>query len=91
MFPEPARPAVQTSQHLANLWPVGRVSYSDYRPKKRVQCTECVWVVHETRLATGKMGGTLIGTARYRRKWDGGELLLCNTHASIWKERDGKS
>ena len=84
VFPEPPRPTIRFSK-VFESWVVGRVSLTEYKSKTRVQCAECVRVVHENYLDTGKMGGTLIGSARYRLRCDNGDLLICVPHANLWR------
>lgn len=86
MFPEPPRPSVRFSKYFEG-WIGGRVSLVEYRAVHRVQCTECVRVVHEDHLETGKMGGTLIGSARYKLRAEHGSVLLCVNHANLWRLR----
>lgn len=89
MFPEPPRPPVKASEHF-EAFAGGSPRYSDYKLKNPARCDECMMVVHEQWLATGKMGVTLMGSARYKRSNNKGTMLLCATHYNIWRLRDGR-
>jgi hypothetical protein len=84
LFPEPARQPLRLSGHYENL-AGAKASYTDYKTIKRVQCDECVWVLH-----LNKGVGDPPRTARYKRSTTGGQMVLCWEHMKIWRELDGK-
>lgn len=61
----------------------GKATYTRYAPASRVQCDECVTVLHE---AHGY--GPLPRSAQLIRKSPAGQLRLCHEHASLWRELD---
>lgn len=85
MFDAPKPPALTLSAHFAKY--IDRsAKYTDYKVMKRVQCEECVWIVHEAKGA----GGAAICTGRVKRTSGlGVETILCAGHAERWKTRDG--
>lgn len=90
LFAAPSAPELKLSQHLAGLklGPTEKVTYSAYRvTSKRVQCDECVWVLHEA----GGVGWSMNGATVSRKRESGGRMLLCSGHAQLWKRRDGVS
>jgi hypothetical protein len=80
LFGEPDRPLVIAP-------PAVPVRWSSYHPTNRVQCAQCVQLVHAHRGA----GPVDIRTARRRRVSPNGELLLCAQHAEIKHAEDVKA
>lgn len=87
MFPEPPRPQLILSNHFM-LVRGGTVTYVAYNGR-RVQCDECVWVLHEARGV-----GELPRSARSKRTVTKGEtkstMFLCSGHLALWRRADGK-
>ncbi len=87
MFPEPVRPRLQISTHFVKIF--GDVSYQQYTGKTRIQCEECVWVLHEARGV-----GEPPRSARQKRTVTNREtktiMFLCAGHAEIWRKVDGR-
>lgn len=82
LFPAPPTPKLTLSAHFANYR--GKATYAAYKVVKRVQCEECVWVLHEAR---GK--GEPPRSGRVKRTEAGVSTVLCTGHADLWKKRDG--
>lgn len=90
MFPEPARSVLHLSDHF--MLCTGAASYKQYTGKTRVQCDECVWVLHEA-----KGVGELPRSARVRREVTANKgngittstMFLCHVHADLWHKIDG--
>lgn len=88
MFAAPPAPELKLSKALAGhkLGKDEKVTYSAYRvTSKRVQCDECVSVLHEA----GGKGWAINGATVSRKEASGGRLLLCSGHGQLWKRRDG--
>ncbi|HZM83803.1 MAG TPA: hypothetical protein VFC19_49425 [Candidatus Limnocylindrales bacterium] len=83
LFDAPTKPELTLSKTLDKhkAW---RGAYARYRPVKRVQCDECVNVLHE---AGGK--GEPPRAAVTMRTSSGGNLRLCNGHGQMWRKIDG--
>lgn len=79
--PPPADPVLSKGLEKFRAW---RGSYANYRPVKRVQCDECVNVLHE---AHGVGQPPL--SAVISRGSAGGALRLCRGHAALWRTVDG--
>jgi hypothetical protein len=85
LFPVPPPAPLRRSRALATKHRAGgRPRYAGYRPVRRVQCDECVLVVHE---AQG-IGAATIGTARHTRTDGVGQLRLCHQHEQAWRTQD---
>lgn len=86
MFPAPAAPKLALSVHF--VWTAQQSNplpkYAAYKLKTRVQCEECVWIVHEAHGA----GGAAIRSATVKRTCMGAEIVLCAGHAEMWKRRE---
>lgn len=65
--------------------PTDEITWTAQPRSPRATCDECGAIQHETRGASGRPAA-----ARHRRRVGGaGEyLLLCETHAEAWRERD---
>lgn len=65
--------------------PTDQVTWTAQPRSPRVNCDECGAIQHETRGASGRPN-----PARHRRRIGGaGEyLVLCETHAQAWRDRD---
>lgn len=87
MFPEPRRPALQLSDHFRLVR--GDASYQQYTGKTRIQCDECVWVLHEAR-GVGEPPRSARQKRTTTRNGLATVMFLCAGHASIWRETDGK-
>lgn len=88
MFADPPPPELKLSKTLERhkLGKDEKVTYSVYRvTSKRVQCDECVSVLHEA----GGKGWSINGATVARKEGSGGKLLLCGGHGQLWKRRDG--
>jgi hypothetical protein len=88
MFPDPPRPQLTLSEHFT-LVRGGNVTYQQYQGKTRIQCDECVWVLHEARGV-----GEPPRSARIKRLVAKGEttstMFLCHVHSNMWHTIDGK-
>jgi hypothetical protein len=88
VFPEPPRTPVRLSNHFM-LLRGGDVAYQAYTGRTRVQCDECVWVLHE---AHGV--GEPPRSARIKRcvvkKETSSIMFLCHAHSELWHTVDGK-
>lgn len=85
LFPVPPPAPLRRSEALAAQHQCGgRPRYATYKPAKRVQCDECVLVVHE---ACG-LGAATIGTARHTRTDGVKQLRLCHRHTEAWRAQD---
>lgn len=89
MFPAPAAPELALSVHFG--WTAQQhnpgAKYATYKLKTRVQCEECVWIVHEAHGA----GGASIRSATVKRTCMGAEIVLCAGHAEMWKHREAEA
>lgn len=77
-------PADLTMSKALEKFKAWRGSYAAYRPVKRVQCDECVNVLHEA-----KGVGAPPLSAAISRTSGGGTLRLCRGHAALWRAIDG--
>jgi hypothetical protein len=83
LFAVPAAPELTLSKTLEK-YRAWRGAYAKYSPVKRVQCDECVNVLHE---AGGK--GEPPRGAVMTRTSTGGNLRLCHGHGRMWRDIDG--
>lgn len=87
MFAAPPPPELHLSKRLVGhkLGKDEKVTYSAYRVTSRVQCDECVSVLHEA----GGKGWAISSATVSRKEGTGGKLLLCSGHARLWRALDG--
>lgn len=83
LFDAPPAPELKLSKAL-EVHKAHRGAYAAYRPVKRVQCGECVNVLHE---AQGK--GEPPRGAVMTRKAATGTIPLCHGHGQMWRAIDG--
>lgn len=94
MFPKPVVPPLRLSGYFQPLGG-GTISYTQYRPKKRYPCQECIATIH-----VNNGVGEPARTARWRRiekKIKPGykvpdvlDLVLCTEHKQLWEAQDGR-
>ncbi len=90
MFPAPQPEMLRLSEHCAQfripvLDDLVKISWTHIKIKQ--QCSECVWVAHESTRRSERY--PLIRQARMRRKLPSGATLdLCGGHGALWKDRD---
>ncbi len=83
LFAVPEAPALTLSKALEK-YKAWKGAYAAYGPVRRVQCDECVNVLHE---AGGK--GEPPRGATMTRSSSGGQLRLCTGHGQLWRKIDG--
>lgn len=80
LFDMPAPGPVPQSRTIPGPEPWDRPRWTRYRPRDRVQCSECVLVLHEN----GGQGPVILG-ARWRLAIGSRFWFLCDPHADLRK------
>jgi hypothetical protein len=85
--PQPEHPPQSTTVNRETrlAGPDERPRWARYRPRDRVQCSECVLVLHENR----GVGPAILGS-RWRLTIGRHVWYLCGPHADLRRQEQGK-
>lgn len=83
LFDLPAGEPLARAKTLRDLDREARPRWTQYRPRTRIPCDECITLLHE---AGGV--GPYARAARFKRSTPTAVYVLCNEHARLWQEEE---